>query len=175
MAKLATLVLLLSACATAGDDNPDAAPGPDARRVDASTEPDARVAPPCVEGDLQVQAQDTGHCYMYFDNNTSWAAAEAACQAVGADVFLATITSAQENALASSVVPNVEVWLGGNDLVAEMTFVWVSGESFEYTNWRAGEPNNGDNEDCITFQAQLGGVWDDRDCGDNQRVLCERD
>ena len=173
-AGLAIFVFFLPACASAGgDQDVDAAP-PDGRVIDAAPQPDAKMVVPCTEGDMQVQDGETGHCYMYFDTNTSWAAARAICEGIDSDVFLASITTEAENAVIETLVPGTEVWIGGNDLVNEMEFVWISGEPFVFTNWRSGEPN-GNNEDCITYQDQLGGVWDDRPCGDNQRVVCERD
>jgi len=152
----------------------DRAPGaPDARITDATPSTDA---PPCVEGNVNVVDPDTGTCYMYFSTTVPWDVALGACGTVGADVHLAAITSADENAVVASILAGVnDVWLGGSDVMVEMTWAWVTGESMAgYANWRTGEPNDVGGEDCMIMELDNGGTWDDRGCGDLYGYICER-
>jgi hypothetical protein len=35
--------------------------------------------------------------------------------------------------------------------LTEGTWKWVTGETYSYTNWNSGEPNNAGNEDYVQF------------------------
>lgn len=95
-----------------------------------------------------------GHSYMVIDANLCWDAARAAADSMfhgGVQGHLATITSAAERAFVYSIMPaGLNRWLGGfQDTMAPNYsepaggWKWVTGESFAYTDWAAGEPNNG--------------------------------
>jgi hypothetical protein len=134
---------------------------------------DALVRPPCVEGDARVEDPLSDHCYMLFAASRDWDTAVLDCEAVGEGVHLATITGAAENAVIDNLAGN-EVWIGATDADVALTFEWITGEAFAFTNWRGGEPSGG-GEDCVVFQGQLSGVWDDRPCGNDHPIVCERD
>lgn len=191
IALVAGLSVILAGCATADIGDPfvdtdasagvldggpviDSGPqGADAPIPDAAPAPDAA---PCVEGNVNVFDPDTGTCYMYFSTTVPWEVALGACGTVGADVHLAVITSAEENALVASVLAGVDdVWLGGSDRMVEMTWVWVTGESIlGYDNWRDGEPNDAAGEDCMIMELDTAGTWDDRGCDNLYGYFCER-
>ncbi|WP_254602705.1 PEPxxWA-CTERM sorting domain-containing protein [Sphingomonas bacterium] len=101
-----------------------------------------------------------GHSYQVVSGPQDWIAAEAAAEVLGG--YLATITSAEENAFVASLLPtsgtNIRGWLGGSDAQTEGTWQWVvgpeAGQTFYikggssqpgYSNWSAigGEPNSG--------------------------------
>ncbi len=157
---------------------PDASGTPDA----AGVQPDARL--PCIEGDDRVEDAVTGACYMYFASALTWDDAQAACAELGG--HLAAITSLRENELASRALPSEpplqDVWIGASDQDSgERNFTWVSGEPFDFTHWRRGEPNDGgDNgEDCALMEGDNnvpgeGCLWDDRPCDNPRAYLCER-
>jgi Lectin C-type domain len=71
------------------------------------------------------------------------------------------------------------VWLGATDWANEGTFDWPDGESWPngmpppgyYSNWGAGEPNNGGSKDCI--QMGLTGTWSVVSCDGKAAVICE--
>ena len=56
-------------------------------------------------------------------------------------------------------------WLGGVDYFQEGTWQWASGEPWGYETWHEGEPNNVDNEDCLSMSGQDGYNWMDLQCG----------
>jgi len=105
-----------------------------------------------------------GHSYQRFDTALNWNSAKTACAALGG--HLATITSQAEN---DWVLKNIDIgrvgtaiWLGGTDEVQEGVWQWITGESWSYTNWYPGEPNNGDGpENYLEFYG-VAGVWNDR-------------
>jgi hypothetical protein len=180
-------VTLLAACANGqigdlpGDgvdagDTADGGAAPDARPVvDASNPPDATPpdAAPCIEGNNQTQQGDT--CFMYFSTPRTWASAQLICQNIGAD--LAVSTSAADDAIFVALAPGIQdAWLAGTDATTEMTWVWITGDPFVYTNWRSGEPNdgNGAGEDCMVLEVDNGGTWDDRSCGQAYPHFCSR-
>ncbi len=112
----------------------------------------------------------TGHCYASFDDDqTTFAAAQAECIAAGG--HLATITSAEEQALVASVQnPAQNPWIGLTDELVEGSFGWITGEPLGYTNWEPGQPDGGEPEDCVNLfstaasPSSTAGTWNDTSC-----------
>ena len=106
-----------------------------------------------------VYSSVTGHYYKIYQTLSTWSSAKSAAESVGG--YLACITSSAENQWIyqqpgfASNTP----WIGGTDQAVEGTWTWVSGETWSYTNWGAGEPNNSGNEDYTTFRTD--GYWND--------------
>jgi hypothetical protein len=157
--------------ATASDApiaTPDAVPLPD-----AAPPADAQ---PCVEGDARITDPLSGVCYIYFEPPVEWSAARDACLAINAHLVVST-TQAENDAF-TPLAGQLDVWLGGNDINAEGQWLWISGESMLYTNWRTGEPNNAGmdqlGEDCMILEGDNGGLWDDRGCANTYGYICER-
>lgn len=55
-------------------------------------------------------------------------------------------------------------WLGGVDFFSEGTWQFASGRTFSFTQWHEGEPNNVDNEDCLSMSSQDSYEWMDLGC-----------
>ena len=120
----------------------------------------------------------TGNFYKYVSTSLNYAAATAAANATllnGVGGYIATSTSAVENAFLSSLISN-PIWLGGSDLAVEGQWRWAGGadagqmfwlgavagsaQNGYYTNWFGGEPNDfGGVEDGA--QMYVGGLWND--------------
>jgi hypothetical protein len=125
-----------------------------------------------------VSEGGNGHYYeaIYVPGEITWTNANAAATAMGG--YLATISSAQENAFVYSLVDDDRYWyMGsrdpatgpGNDLNGPWLggwqnysapdysepaggWNWVTGEPFTYTNWHPGEPDNsGGVQDILVF------------------------
>jgi hypothetical protein len=143
----------------------------------ADAAPDAAPIP-CDAGDLRISDPATGRCYMYFATARTWDNAAAGCAALTPPAHLAVITSPGENALVATFpiehVDHPDRWMGGRDVVTESVWQWVTGEPFEYQNWRVNEPNDAGGEDCMIMELDTGGLWDDRDCDDRYGYFCER-
>jgi hypothetical protein len=155
----------------------DAVPRPADGGADAAGPPDAALPPdaaPCVEGVAQVIGP-TGTCYLVFDDPSTWDAAMAGCEALGPTAQLVTVASAEENALLAPLLGAAHRWIGLTDVGSEGTWRWYTGEHLLYTNWRAGEPNNGGGaENCGVIEGNTGALWDDRPCGLTYGRICER-
>jgi len=71
-------------------------------------------------------------------------------------------------------------WLGGYDWANEGEWRWMSGQTFSYTNWHEGEPNDSGNEDCVSMSSQEDYLWEDLACDTSMHsdimhyVVCER-
>ena len=161
--------LVAAGCGASVDDNPgtgDGAPGGgDANVADAPVviTPADAVPAACTNG--QAQASSDGRCYEQFTAPQPWLGAQQACAALGGS--LAKIESAAENAALVGLIGLEDHWIGGTDLATEMTWLWFDGTAFTYTNWRTGEPNDGNGnfpEDCAIIEGDQGGTWDDRPC-----------
>jgi len=128
------------------------------------------------DGDRFATDPATGTCYVSFDSDAlTYAAAQTLCVANGG--YLATITSATEQALVHSVQnPAQNPWIGGDDTATEGTFRWVTGEPFGFTSFAASQPDDdvglGGNGDCLhLFNAA--GEWNDTSCTNTTFVVGE--
>lgn len=110
-----------------------------------------------------VQWAGNGHWYELItnDDQSTFAGALAAAAGhtwMGETGYLATITSALEQAFLNAMGPMPTAWLGGGDRRLEAEWRWLNGpeagEVFTYTNWFAGEPNN-----CCGGEHGLLGWW----------------
>ncbi|MCA1663179.1 MAG: C-type lectin domain-containing protein, partial [Myxococcales bacterium] len=108
----------------------------------------------------------TGHCYVGWPGPINFASAQRDCQARGG--YLAVVTSSAENTIVSSVSGNAQMWIGLEIThAATDSFHWVDGETFLYSAFAPGEPNNGAlngnrPEDCT---ARTSSGWADLPCG----------
>jgi len=96
-----------------------------------------------------------GHSYYRSTGTAYWTDAKANCAAMGG--HLVTVTTSGENSFLYNLWPSG--WIGLTDEVTEGTWKWVTGETYSYTSWNPGEPNNSGNEDYVQFVG--GGKWND--------------
>lgn len=116
-----------------------------------------------------VASGGNDHWYEWIQAATDWDTARAAALASsfnGQAGYLATITSAAENAfVGNNMAQGTTVYVGGSDAAVETEWRWVDGPEagnlFSYTNWNPGEPNNlgGEHVLHINFGTALG--WND--------------
>lgn len=115
------------------------------------------------------------HAYLFCAAGAGFAAAEAGCVGVGYN--LATVEDAAESAWLQSAARSYDAakpwWIGLSDAVTEGTFVWNSGSTAEFRSWRAGEPNNSGDEDCVEINAWDADAWNDSNCGKGNDFVCE--
>jgi len=133
---------------------------------------------------------EVGHLYKVFNTRATWKDAAIACKKMGG--YLACITSKHENEFVTKLLTDKSeknkwdlpaVWIGGTDAKTEGKWQWVSGEDFQYANWRRGEPNNrsaGGTEHCLELhnrkrQRAVGraGEWNDVNGGAKRGFVCE--
>lgn len=96
-----------------------------------------------------------GHSYYRSTGSAYWSTAKSNCEAMGG--HLVTVTTSAESSFIFGLWPSG--WIGLTDEVTEGTWKWVTGESYSYTSWNGGEPNNAGNEDYVQFVG--GGKWND--------------
>lgn len=148
----------------------DASPSEDAHlTIDAAVAPpDAR---PCTGGQASAVGPG-GECFIYVAGPATWDQAKAGCIAMNAQ--LAILDTAAKDTFAEALV-TTDVFIGANDNAVESSFVWVDGTPVVFTNWHAGEPNNGGgggySENCVVVAgARVGKGWDDRPCAPTTAV-----
>lgn len=126
--------------------------------------------------------------YLFCNTGAVHAAALSTC--ASEDMELVRIDDqAEQDYLSNQRIPafggRPEVWLGGSDLV-ENDWVWADGTSFwlgrsngsavggRYAFWNGGEPNDDGNEDCAVMREGTPGTWDDHECNQLHRFVCQR-
>lgn len=92
-----------------------------------------------------------GHSYYRSTGSMTWTDARQACINMGG--HLVTPTTAAENTFIFNLWPNG--WIGLTDEVTEGQWKWVTGETYSWSYWNSGEPNNAGNEDYIQFVLSL--------------------
>ncbi|WP_226629758.1 FG-GAP-like repeat-containing protein [Alloyangia pacifica] len=117
-----------------------------------------------------------GHWYEFVEGPLTWAEARAEAESrshLGLPGYLATITSAAENAFVLSMTPP-NVWAGGSDVTNEGVWSWAGGPeagqvfwtrafgAIGYSDWGGYEPNNAGDEDYLLAHALYPtGTWAD--------------
>ncbi len=117
----------------------------------------------------------TDHYYDRIDaapgDGYTWVAAKTAAEGMshfGVQGYLATVTSEGEN---NFIIGNlsrpetglVRYWLGGyqesGSSEPDEGWAWITGESWSYSNWASGEPDNNNSENVLTYW--YSGNWND--------------
>jgi putative hemolysin len=83
----------------------------------------------------------SNHRYEVIERSMTWTEAKAHCESLGG--HLATITTKEEQEIVQALIVNKtkkQYWLGGQ--VTNNGWVWVTGETWNYTNWGRNEPQN---------------------------------
>ena len=117
--------------------------------------------------------------YKVFNLSLSWDEACAYCESLGG--HMATITSAEENEEVYQAMISqgyTSAYFGFTDRASEGTWVWVTGEPVQYTNWQKGEPNNQGNKEHygMYYYKNNGSTWNDGDySGSPVSFICEWD
>ena len=101
------------------------------------------------------QQNYNGHSYYRSTGSAFWSVARQNCINMGG--YLVTVTTAAENNFIFGLWPSG--WIGLTDEVTEGVWRWVTGETYSYSSWNGGEPNNAGNEDYVQFVS--GGKWND--------------
>lgn len=68
-------------------------------------------------------------------------------------------------------------WLGGSDREQEGVWKWeTSNELLTITDWIKDQPNNFNNQDCLTVHTDpdVDFKWNDEYCSKRLRFVCER-
>jgi hypothetical protein len=119
--------------------------------------------------EVALRNPDNGHYYRGISTPTDWHSAKALAESMkyrGCSGHLATITSQEESDFVAANLPwatSLAYWLGGiqppGSAEPDGGWTWVTGETWDYTNWGGGEPNDLGGEDALHFQGDE--KWND--------------
>ncbi|XP_032438024.1 galactose-specific lectin nattectin-like [Xiphophorus hellerii] len=133
---------------------------------------------PCSSG----WSEFNGRCFRFFPVPMSWASAQRNC--VSLQASLASIHNIDEyheiqRLIKASTNELVRTWIGGSDAQEEGTWLWSDGSPFHYTNWCAGEPNNGATDprgvqQCLQMNDKPEKCWDDLWCNFALPFVCAK-
>ena len=125
--------------------------------------PQAGTLPDGAASQAAARITYEGHIYARYDLPLNYTQAEKFCEQAGG--HLAAITSWQESLVVRSILEDAaysEYWLGASDEEWEGGWKWLTGETFDWTNWDDSQPDNYDgNEDFLTIDSYYGS-WNDR-------------
>ena len=191
MRRLACAAVALAACGRlsfdpfGGDDGAptrddaaltdDAATAVDSGPIDAVT-----ACPVALSCNAPMNSICNGRCITYCGDLLPQAQAENLCNF--ASSHLVTIRSAADDACVLQLVTTGDgVWVGYQQQLGSATtganWSWLDGQSWSYTNWGAGEPQDVDSiedgeEQCLVEFND--GVWRDTSCTDLRPFACVR-
>ena len=104
-----------------------------------------------------------GHTYKLFQNLKTWTEAKSHCESLGG--YLVTITSKEEQNFLFDYILRFSkkgIWAGATDKDEEGNWKWITGEEFDYTNWKKREPNNENGiENYLELRVSAGFRWND--------------
>ncbi|XP_048579857.1 uncharacterized protein LOC5521688 isoform X1 [Nematostella vectensis] len=138
------------------------------------------LAPKVSHGACQAGWESySSYCYLFVVRSPSqiglsWEDADIDCQSYGGR--LTSILDRNEQAfITRSTIRyrNERFWIGFNDRGSEGNFSWVDGSNSSFKNWRKGEPNNWQNEDCAEAVWNTG-QWNDELCSNTYGYICKR-
>jgi hypothetical protein len=130
----------------------------------------------------QSRYSGNGHYYEAVSTSATWTGARDAASKKtysGMSGHLVSITSSGENDFIRSTVLSGKTgswWIGAyqdaNAKEPAGDWQWVTGESFSYTNWNSGEPNDSSGEDVAEFYSG-NGYWNDNKTSSTRNYVVE--
>lgn len=117
--------------------------------IEKSSEPmlDNKVESSVTESNnstIPVDAKEfSGHMYCIYIDGCGWESAKEKCESING--HLVTITSSEEQSFIDELnADNNRLWIGGYRN-SSATWNWLTGETWIYSNWGDGEPNDSSN------------------------------
>lgn len=110
---------------------------------------------------IEDRVEFNGHGYAIFDKPMSWTDAKAFCESLNG--HLAVITSADEQDFIERLVKTsskTSFWLGGYELGHD-NWKWITGETWNYTNWKFGQLDHSYGETENYLGLWEGNEWND--------------
>jgi len=124
-----------------------------------ATQPQQASAASATASKSAVVFAGNGHRYEVINKSMTWTKAKEDCEKRGG--YLATITSKEEQEFIKDLIKKSKAasyWLGGYR--EDKDWKWVTGETFSFTNWLPGQPDNtGGHENYLMCVKQ--GQWND--------------
>ncbi|MGE0870617.1 MAG: C-type lectin domain-containing protein [Kofleriaceae bacterium] len=137
-------------------------------------QPDGSVTPPDGLGCPSSYAPLAGgsaHVYRHLEGQDNWMAKQTACQADGANAYLAVPDDASELD-AILTLSGANSWVGIEDIDPEGVYVTVLGAPATFLPWVLLQPDNLGNSDCVVA-IHASRLYDDRKCNATFTAVCE--
>lgn len=124
-----------------------------------------------------------GHCWVYCPSATDWTTASQRC--IDWQGALGEVDDGTEQTCVSSYIMStrttVASWIGlsqkPNQAMPGMGWTWNGKLDVKYTHWANGKPDDSDGRENGAEQCgkmETDGQWDDTECTQTNRFLCER-
>ncbi|KAF3698112.1 Ladderlectin Precursor [Channa argus] len=119
-----------------------------------------------------------GHCHKYVSLARTWGRAERICRSMGG--HLASVRSLGEYRAIQKMIKRATheyktVWLGASNSKYPNVWRWSSGDSFTFSYWCRGEPNNlHGRQHCLQMNHSAGKCWDDVECHAHRPFVCTK-
>ncbi|XP_054643004.1 galactose-specific lectin nattectin-like [Dunckerocampus dactyliophorus] len=111
------------------------------------------------------------HCYVFKDDERTFADAESVCNILGGN--LASVTSALKNVVVYQLITEGEAsdaWIGLNDAIEDGEYFWTDGKVFDFENFVSMRNDTGN---CAVMVSK--GEWDDAMCTNLEPYVCIRE
>ncbi|HIA26729.1 MAG TPA: hypothetical protein EYN79_01185 [Planctomycetes bacterium] len=117
-------------------------------------------------GAIFAQVENPANGHFYFVSDVREPIDESRLLAAHVGGVLVAVNDADEQQWIADLLLGLShsYWLGLSDELEEGVFLWDSGEPFDYQNWQAGEPDNGNGaapEDAARMGISSGRSWYD--------------
>ena len=114
-----------------------------------------------------------GHSYLYYSTPVTWYFAKEYCESIGG--HLVTLSDASENQFVKDCLGGNSAWIGLSDAGSENVWYWVTGESYAFSDWYPGQPDNYSvnsqgSEDYVQYNNI---AWNDNDGAALMGFVCE--
>ncbi|XP_047136869.1 macrophage mannose receptor 1 isoform X2 [Hydra vulgaris] len=134
------------------------------------------------QGNVGICANDWleygNHCYLFNTINgtlqgKNWKDSSTTCQSYGGSLL--SVTDRAENLfilnqLKNDNMKNKRYWIGLHELKNERKFTWSDSTALLFSNWKANEPSNQMNEDCVELTID---GWNDISCNSLLGFICK--
>ncbi len=129
----------------------------------------------CKAADEKIRSDATDHYYQVYKTKKTWSDARFSCEKAGG--YLVTVTSAAERDFLVKrffAGSRQSFWAGATDSETEGQWKWLTGEPFDFADWRKGEPNDQKGEDCLEMPVYFDYQWNDvPDAAKRNCYVCE--
>uniref|UniRef100_A0A8C9YQF9 C-type lectin domain-containing protein n=1 Tax=Sander lucioperca TaxID=283035 RepID=A0A8C9YQF9_SANLU len=114
----------------------------------------------------------SGSFYYISSTKKTWKQSRDDCLQKGADLVI--INSKEEQVRNFTRKSQKIMWIGLTDSETEGTWKWVDGTPLTKSSWDSGEPNGGENENCVEMKKfELENSWNDLSCSTRLNWICE--
>ncbi|KAL7875557.1 hypothetical protein AOLI_G00105200 [Acnodon oligacanthus] len=116
--------------------------------------------------------------FYVVNEEKTWTNAQKHCREEYTD--LVTIESQEEMNAVIAVLSGKTgpFWIGLREKGQEgnsKSWIWSDGSQFSYSNWKTGEPNNNDHNNCGALLGNSGYRWNDEGCQWKHPFVCQED